>query len=54
MNVRVCLDSEETPKPGASCEFCKYREFAGKKLLELHQASKTEKTSDADKKKVKK
>jgi hypothetical protein len=38
--LKACLMSDEIPKAGASCEYCPYRDFAGKKLLELHQAAK--------------
>jgi CRISPR/Cas system-associated exonuclease Cas4 (RecB family) len=42
-DIKVCLMSEEIPKPGNSCEYCPYRAIAGKKLLELHKLSKTTK-----------
>jgi hypothetical protein len=43
--LREMLDSDEIPAPGTSfgggpCEFCAYRDAAGKKLLELHRESK--------------
>jgi hypothetical protein len=43
IKIKECLDAEVIPESGALCEFCKYREFAGKKLLEIHKstASKT-------------
>jgi hypothetical protein len=31
--LKKCLDSEELPAPGAECDYCKYREAAGKKLM---------------------
>lgn len=40
IELKKCLMSEDIPKAGVSCDFCKYREFAGKKLMELHKASK--------------
>jgi hypothetical protein len=35
--IKAALDSDEIPPTGAACEFCPYREAAGKKLLELHK-----------------
>ena len=39
-NIKACLDSGELPKIGDSCEFCPYREAAGKKLQAIHLANK--------------
>lgn len=36
-DLKACLMSDEIPKPGTSCEYCPYREIAGKKLIELHK-----------------
>ncbi len=33
--VKQCLDAEKLPEVGERCEFCPYREAAGKKLQEL-------------------
>ncbi|MBP6924744.1 MAG: PD-(D/E)XK nuclease family protein [Candidatus Pacebacteria bacterium] len=38
--IKACLDSGELPKIGDSCEFCPYREAAGKKLQAIHLANK--------------
>jgi len=38
--IKKTLDAHEIPPSGKECEFCPYREAAGKKLLELHKASK--------------
>lgn len=38
--IKATLDSDDIPLPGKSCEFCPYREAAGKKLLALHKKSK--------------
>ncbi|MCA9364085.1 PD-(D/E)XK nuclease family protein [Candidatus Kaiserbacteria bacterium] len=38
--IQSCLESEEIPASGEACEYCPYREAAGKKLLALHQKSK--------------
>lgn len=35
-----CLDSEDIPSVGPSCEYCPYREACGKKLLVMHQEAK--------------
>jgi CRISPR/Cas system-associated exonuclease Cas4 (RecB family) len=34
--IKLCLDAESLPKSGDSCEFCPYREAAGKKLQAIH------------------
>lgn len=39
-NIKSCLDSKVLPKSGANCEFCPYREAAGKKLQVIHFANK--------------
>ncbi len=36
--VKACLDSEDLPERGRACEFCAYREAAGKKLLARSKA----------------
>ncbi len=38
--IKETLDSEAIPATGSSCEYCPYREAAGKKLLALHKKSK--------------
>lgn len=38
--IKTCLDSEKLPATGESCEFCPYREAAGKKLQAVHFANK--------------
>lgn len=37
MDMKACLENDEIPKPGEACQYCPYREHAGKKLLELHR-----------------
>ena len=39
-NIRVCLDNDDIPAVGTNCQYCPYREYAGKKLLELTRAKK--------------
>jgi CRISPR/Cas system-associated exonuclease Cas4 (RecB family) len=39
-NIKVCLESSELPKSGPACEYCPYREAAGKKLQAIHFAKK--------------
>ena len=41
--LKACLVSDAIPKSGAYCEYCPYRENAGKMLLSLHQNSKKKK-----------
>lgn len=38
--IKECLESSELPKVGENCEFCPYREAAGKKLQAIHFANK--------------
>ena len=38
--IKETLDSDAIPPVGDACEFCPYREAAGKKLLAMHQAAK--------------
>ena len=38
--AKDCLDGEDIPKPGALCDYCKYREAAGKVLMNQHQKTK--------------
>lgn len=35
--IKTALDSDAIPPSGIACEFCPYREAAGKKLLDLHK-----------------
>lgn len=35
--IKATLDSDEIPPTGPACEFCPYREAAGKKLQALHK-----------------
>lgn len=32
-DIKACLESPELPAPGDGCDYCRYREAAGKKLL---------------------
>jgi hypothetical protein len=33
LKIKACLDSETLPDPAEDCDYCRYREAAGKKLL---------------------
>ena len=46
-DIKACLESEEIPPSGPMCEYCPYREAAGKKLLAIHQAQKQKAPKDA-------
>lgn len=35
MEIKECLDSESIPPQGKECEFCAYREAAGRKFLKM-------------------
>ena len=39
-SIKTCLDAETLPNIGTSCEFCPYREAAGKKLQAIYLANK--------------
>jgi CRISPR/Cas system-associated exonuclease Cas4 (RecB family) len=39
-DIKKCLDQKNLPPCGDKCEFCPYREAAGKKLQAVHFASK--------------
>jgi hypothetical protein len=39
-SIKTCLESPDLPVIGKGCEFCPYREAAGKKLLAVHAATK--------------
>lgn len=41
VDIKSCLDRKDLPQSGESCEFCPYREAAGKKLQAIHFANKT-------------
>ena len=38
--IKELLDSDAVPPSGKKCEYCPYRDAAGKKLLALHRAKK--------------
>lgn len=40
IEIKSCLDSDHLPSIGDRCEFCPYREAAGKKLQAVHFANK--------------
>lgn len=39
-DIRTCLESQDIPESGATCEFCPYREACGKKLQAIHAQRK--------------
>lgn len=39
-DIKATLESEDIPATGEMCEYCPYREAAGKKLLAIHQQNK--------------
>ncbi|XKT75035.1 MAG: PD-(D/E)XK nuclease family protein [Patescibacteria group bacterium UBA2103] len=43
LDIKETLDSDEVPKPGPLCEYCPYREEAGKLLLQKHKDGKIKK-----------
>lgn len=43
-----CLESEAIPASGLNCEYCPYREAAGKKLLNLHKLNMHKKSQKGE------
>ena len=41
--IKTCLESENIPPSGETCEHCPYREAVGKKLMAIHIANKKKK-----------
>lgn len=39
-DIKACLEGTDIPPIGGSCEYCPYREAAGKHLLKMHNANK--------------
>lgn len=39
-DIKKCLEQKDLPQPGPVCEYCPYREAAGKKLQAIHFANK--------------
>ena len=44
--IKECLDSENIPASGKSCEYCPYREASGKKLQKLHAEQVAKKSTN--------
>ncbi len=42
--IKKTLESEDIPPTGSACEYCPYREAAGKKLMSMHLATKKKKS----------
>jgi len=40
IEIKTCLDSEYIPDSGEDCDYCTYREYAGRKLLKKHSETK--------------
>jgi CRISPR/Cas system-associated exonuclease Cas4 (RecB family) len=38
-DIKACLEQKDLPPSGEKCEFCPYREAAGKKLQAIHYAN---------------
>lgn len=39
-DIKACLEQDTLPKTGSNCEYCPYREAAGKKLQAIHFKNK--------------
>lgn len=44
--IKTTLESDAIPATGSACEFCPYREAAGKSLLKLHRAGAPQSSSE--------
>lgn len=44
LKIKDCLDNNALPQSNEDCEYCRYRESAGKKLQAIHYASQTKKS----------
>ena len=51
LNLKACLDSGEIPQPGADCDYCRYREAAGKALMAASQKNKSPQLQQAQEEK---
>ena len=51
-NIKKCLDDARVPLPSKDCDYCKYRETAGKKLLENKKKLFDRKTPEITDKKI--
>lgn len=40
LDIKECLEQKTIPPSGEYCEYCAYREAAGRKLLKVHQETK--------------
>lgn len=45
--IKTCLESGELPEPAADCDYCKYRESVGKKLLAYAPVRKVKSANDS-------
>lgn len=52
VRLKACLDSEAIPPAGDDCDYCKYREAAGKALQAQHALTKTAPKTEAQPKPV--
>ncbi|MFA6278960.1 MAG: PD-(D/E)XK nuclease family protein [Candidatus Paceibacterota bacterium] len=43
LEIKKCLDSDAIPDAHPDCDYCRYRDIAGKKLLALHTENKKRK-----------
>jgi hypothetical protein len=47
--IKLCLDSEEIPPANDECDYCRYRETAGRKLLKRAQMTHTKSSKAGEK-----
>ncbi len=52
LDIKACLDSETIPPVGNDCDYCTYREYAGKKLQKIHAAKLASTKKPTIKKKI--
>ncbi len=44
LEIKECLDDERVPKAHEDCDYCRYREYVGKKLLSNNKEKKEQKS----------
>ena len=54
MEIKSALDSEDIPEPGKECDYCRYREAAGKVLRTQYEKTHPKEAKPATEKKQKK
>lgn len=51
-DIKACLESDELPDADPECEYCQYREYAGKKLQKVYYRQKEKQSKEVSAKKA--